>query len=249
MLTWSPNSKRCSTDSFFLLVLTCLLTSVAPKASASINKNIRGQILTEIHGNASPSFEKLLSAWERRYGTGAVPALIDVARDHRATDPDRYVALMGVAKIGGRNSAPLLSPLLRDPSWMIRDGALRALAALDCRDSGAQILPLLKDPALVVRLEAIQSVEKLKPDGVAKALLAVVADSQNYHHGKAQWVPERALDALLHLRTLRAISDSESHAVALRLSALLENRRSPALDDPALKEQIAQTVRALTAAD
>ncbi|HTL11153.1 MAG TPA: hypothetical protein VL588_01615, partial [Bdellovibrionota bacterium] len=44
--------------------------------------------------------------------------------------------------------------------------------------------------------EAAGAVGILRPEGSVTALLEAIRDRQNYHHGKAQWVPQRALESL-----------------------------------------------------
>jgi HEAT repeat protein len=250
MPTLSLNSKKCSmaeslrrscgttgATAVRLLLFFCLVCSPQARAS-SVNK---AEILSDIRHHATQnSFDALLSSWEKRYGTPAVPILVGVAQDKTASDSERYVAVMGIAKIGGKESAHLLTSFLKDKSWMVRDGTLRALSALNQSQTAPAILPLVNDAALVVRLEAIRSVEKLRPEGSARALLAAIIDPINYHRGKAQWVPQKALEVLQHMKTLNVFSQSESHEAAMKLAALLENSR-----DPSLKPQIAATLRTL----
>jgi HEAT repeat protein len=113
---------------------------------------------------------------------------------------------MGAARLGGPKVAPRIAPLLRDSSWMLRSGALRALAALGDASTGPQVLPLLKDPSLAVRLEAVAATRRLRPPGAAQALLGVLGSGDNYHGGKALWVPGRALAALTALHATEAAS-------------------------------------------
>ena len=211
MQTWLLNSKRCSTVRGAALFAFCFALSLIPSASFA---SISNEIVQDIHRRNSASFDGLLSIWEKHYGTRAVPALLEVAKDRSLVDADRYVAIMGAAKIGGTGSAPLLTPLLKDASWMIRNGALRALAALGNPKTAQNVLPLLSDIALVVRLEAVQTVEKLKPRGASAALVAAVRAPENYHGGHAQWVPQRALAALRHLRSQKNLTEFESRDAA-----------------------------------
>jgi HEAT repeat protein len=249
MQTLSVNSKKCSTVNFRTIGVFAAISAISVvsfsifsnPAQAFQTRPLSNVLLGDIRHSTSPSFNPLLQSWEQKYGTAVVSPLLEVARNKSASDSERYVAVMGIAKIGGKASAPLLSPFLKDSSWMIRNGTLRALTALKHPETSAAVLPLVKDPALVVRLEAVQSVEKLHPEGSLKALLAAIDDSENYHHGKAQWVPQRALLALQHLQTQNEISQLETRETATKLAALLERPK-----DPALKPQIEATLRHFT---
>jgi hypothetical protein len=259
MLTWWPNLKKCSTVEISLITFTLglVLTStqarasfagrgplgtVADSANATLSDHPSeppSQVILrrEITGRASTSFEPLLQSWQYRYGSLAVAPLLQLASANGAgkglEDTDRYIALMGAAKLGGSGAAPLLTRFLKDSSWMIRSGALRALTALGNPATASAVLPLLHDPALVVRLEAVEAVRKLQPTGAAEALCAALEQSANYHGGKAQWVPQKALEALA---TLRAPSK-----FAAQLKPLLDHE-----NDPELQKQTITTLESLT---
>lgn len=175
--------------------------SKIPPESERIAQTLR----REIHASKSHSFLALLQKWQDRYGTQAISPLLQVASDSSLDDSDRYAALMGAAKLGGTATTPWVVPYLKDRSWMLRSGALRALTALQNQDSAQSVLPLLRDPALVVRIEAIEAIEKLHPTGSTQALLQAIEAPQNYHAHKAQWVPQRALRALKNLGAREAI--------------------------------------------
>lgn len=230
MQTWWPSSKKCLTAS----ALT-VLCAVRAFASTPPTSEISRQLLSDLHRSSKQSFSTLLSEWQNHYGTEAVGALLLLAQRKDLPDPDRYIALMGAAKIGGRESAPLLAPLLNDSSWMIRNGAVRALGALNHPLTGHAILARLHDPALVVRVEAVQAAEKLHPIGSAAALANTLRDPANYHSGKAQWVPQRALQALAVLREHDWISQDEFRSIVPTLKAELQNLRDPELRAPLQK--------------
>jgi len=177
------------------------------------------------------SFEPLFRRWEERYGSRAVPPLLEISRDARASDPQRYIGIMGIARLGGKEAAPLLVPFLKDTSWMIRAATLRALSALEKADTASAVLPLLRDPALVVRMEAVSAIELLKPIGAADALVEALFFEGNYREGKALWVPQKALSAL---KTLHAVE------TAPRLRPLLDHS-----DDLEILTQTVQTLEAL----
>ena len=223
MQTLSPNLKRCLAVSAGVLLSNWALATLPTKPSSIDLKN-------DI-ASATPSrqsFEPLFHRWEERYGARVVPALLEISRDARASDPERYIGIMGIARLGGKEAAPLLVPFLKDRSWMIRAATLRALSALNKLETAASVLPLLRDPALVVRMEAVSTTELLKPVGAASALVDTLFSEANYREGKALWVPQKALAALESLHATE---------VAGRLSPLLDHQ-----DDP---EIISQTIHTL----
>lgn len=214
----------------------------APHALASIAKPGAGTpsalaLRKEIAGSSKRSFAPLLRKWSTRYGSKAVGPLLQIARDEKTADPQRYVALMGAARLGGNASAPLLTPFLKSPSWMMRTASLRALSALKHPATSLEVLPLLRDPALVVRAEAVEAVRALKPAGAEEALAATALDPRNYHAGRAQWVPQLALAAL---RDLGARPGARS--AAPKLAPLLDR----GLSDPELQKSSFATLERLT---
>jgi HEAT repeat protein len=216
------------------LALSGLLLALSAQAAPPSAQDLLAEIQDS---RKTSSFEKLLKDWQSNYGTPAVSPLLQLAANKRIEEAQRYVALMGAAKLGGASIAPLLLPLLKDSSWMIRSGTLKALSVLHNFKGATEpeiataILPLLKDPALVVRLEAIATVELLRPEGTEDALLSVLERPQNYHRRIAQWVPQRALKALQGIRSKKAVS---------QLLPLLDRTFDPSLQKATLQalEQI-----------
>lgn len=206
-------------------------------SNQQIGFDLTQKIKSEIssHRLKNTSFEILTRSLEKTYGTQAFQPLIRIALDRKNPDPDRYIALMSAAKLGGTGATPSLLPFLHDSSWMLRGGALRALSVVGNAETGQALIPLLRDPALVVRVEAVDAIRILKPKGAADALVATLTDSSNYHAGKAQWVPQKALLALTVLRASEAVP---------KIKPILDDRRQS--QDPEFKRQLQQTVTLLS---
>ncbi|MEK6578431.1 MAG: HEAT repeat domain-containing protein [Bdellovibrionota bacterium] len=228
--------KRCLTArSSFGAVVVCAATfAFISIASASVPKNLSKRLQGEVKNRNHLAFSALLQHWEQDYGIGSVAPLLEIAKKKSNEDADRYIALMGAAKIGGTPIAPAIVPFLKDPSWMIRSGALQALARINNPKTASEILPLFKDKALVVRLQAVDISHILKPVGIEKALVAAALDPINYHQGKSQWVPQHALTALVALHAKNSAKD---------LAPLLDKK-----SDPGLQRKTLETLRALRGA-
>jgi HEAT repeat protein len=227
MQTLSLNLRRCLAVSSGALFASAIAlgtlsaraavpskTVALPAAPTSID--LKNDIASATPSKAS--FEPLFTRWEAKYGSRVVNPLLEISRDARASDPQRYIGIMGVARLGGKEAAPLLVPFLKDSSWMIRAATLRALSALDKADTASSVLPLLRDPALVVRMEAVAAIESLFFEG-------------NYRDGKALWVPQKALRALAALKATD---------VAPKLKPLLDRA-----DDLEILTQTVHTLEAL----
>jgi HEAT repeat protein len=244
MPTSSPNSKRCFARELAAATLAAAaLTLASPSPGWSAVSRAPASIEAELSRDlASPkargSFAALLRDWEDRYQSDALDPLLRIASSSSRADADRYVALMAAAKIGGTGAVPRLTPFLKSPSWMLRSGALRALSAIGVDSVGPSILPLLEDPALVVRTEAVEAVDRLRPSGAVPALLRALRSGANYHGGKALWVPQKAISALV---AMSSPGTPGALSIASELKPLLRHDR-----DPELQSHTVQALEALT---
>lgn len=224
-MTLSLNSKKCSKAERLLFTSVILLgASLKPSLHSISNLELNlgfnqcwatqdplvQVLLTEIKSQKTSTFESLLPSWEKRFGSKAVEPLIEIASHSQYSDTHRYIALMSATKIGGPSTVALLKNLLKDRSWMLRSGALKALCVLNVPETADSILPLVHDPALVVRAEAVEAIPVLKPKGASDVLISAIRDHENYHGNKAQWVPQKALLALIRLQAKETIPQLQS---------------------------------------
>ncbi|MGE4105968.1 MAG: HEAT repeat domain-containing protein [Bacteriovoracia bacterium] len=193
--------------------------------------------------NAESSFKDLVAEWEYQYGPKAVAPLIKISSDQKQDDTHRYIALMAAARLGGDGAAPLIEPFLTDRLWMLRTAAIRTLSGLSRnREVSKKIVQALRDKALVVRSEAVQAVERIYPKGDREAIAALmetVRDSSNYHRGKAQWVPQKAVEALVRLA-----DGKQNQQIARSLMDSLGQVKG--LKDPALEKKVLLALTDLT---
>ncbi len=197
--------KKCSIPSFAVFLFSLFsanlfLTHPSYAIPLSIEKDLRS-----FSKSRDTEFQPLIEQWEKRHGKKAIPDLFKIARNIKAKDTDRFIAIMAITKISGEASAPKILPLLKDKNWMVRSAALKSIELLDYKPGSHGVIQSLKDPALVIRAQAVTTLETLKPDGAVEALIAAAYDSKNYRSGNykkgtADWVPQRALAALRKLR-------------------------------------------------
>jgi HEAT repeat protein len=236
MKTSLLSSKKCLTaKAVAVLLALSSFSSISTFAANTYIAPSQATLVQDINTNPDVDFEALLQRWTNQYGSLASQPLLSIAKDKRNSDRQRYIALMGAAKLGGEAVAEKLVPLLKDKVWLIRSATLRALAALKDPATSQAVLPLLKDPALVVRVEAVEAVKVLKPEGGAQALISVLQSQDNYRFGKAQWVPQRALSALVVLHDF---------SVVPYLRPLLDHQK-----DPELQRQTIFALQMLTGID
>jgi len=128
---------------------------------------------------------------------------------------------------------------------MVRSAALKSIEILGYAPASSKVLEKLEnDPALVIRLQTIETLLRLRPEGVEQALVNAALSSKNYRpanfkKGRADWVPQRALEAL---RTLapELKSSGKSHALALQVLPLLNHAK-----DGRIRAQALHTIETL----
>ncbi len=243
-----PTSKKCLTLSFFALpsflyLFFTLLPAVCPHSASSdawaaidsskqkhsIESFLASDLAT-FRREKLTDFKSLISKWERVYGVSAIPGLKNISKDTKAKDSDRYVAILATTKIQGAKSAGEAVALLDDKNWMVRSAALKSIEILGYSPAGPKVLEkLAKDPALVIRLQAIETIIRLRPVGYEGALVSATTSGQNYRPanykaGRADWVPQRALEALRELAP-EMKREKKSHEVAQSLLTLLNGAK------------------------
>jgi hypothetical protein len=232
MPIWSPSSRRCFVPeaTLALTAAVVVLLSLAPTtARAAIPRTPVEAALRRDLASPRPdgSFAGLLRRWETLYRSEAIPPLARIAADRSRPDHERFIAVMGIARLGGPAAAERITPFLKEPSWMLRQGALRALTALRPESPAVAraTLPLLRDRALVVRSAAVDAVRALRPPGAEAALIEALRSPANYRAGRGLWVPAKALEALVELNATDR---------AGQLKPLLGHERDPELQRRAI---------------
>lgn len=201
-------------------IAACFLSGLS-QADSKNPVPILEEIRKDLKLRKSASFEFLTEHWKKTHGTHVIRPLLALAKEVNESDFDRYIAIMGLARIGGKEVAPWILPFLNDRAWMVRIGTLRALMFLNYSKAGSQIISMLRDPALVVRREVVIVIEKLHLKAGIQPLVQTLKDKKNFHKGRAQWVPNRALKALIELKAPANISKDLRH--------LLEYQQDPGL--------------------
>ncbi|MEK7692359.1 MAG: HEAT repeat domain-containing protein [Bdellovibrionota bacterium] len=212
-----------------------LATKKGASASAG-GRDIASILMKDIDALQRGPFERQFMEWELKFGSGAVAPLTKIVGNARLDDSKRYVALMGIARLGGAEAAPILVPSLKDRSWLLRSGALKAISALGNASVAGAILPLVEDRALVVRVEAIEAIVRLRPIGSVSALTKALTAESNFRNGRALWVPRRALEALVKLGGKEAVPT---------IATLLSHDQDPELQASAIASLEALTGRVL----
>jgi HEAT repeat protein len=203
----------------------------ASSATSPTPEALKGRIHRSMQ--KGQSLKDFYAQLAHEYGGAAVKPLLEIAGDDRNDDETRWAALFGLARLAGKESLGVIGKFLSNPSWMLRDAALKTAAALDAKEMAPQIAKRLKDDALIVRTTAVQAIEHLGLKQLAPKLVDALFDPANFHGGKALWI---------HKYILQAIREFHYDAAAPKLVELLQKSEH----DSALQAQVIQTLESLT---
>ena len=122
-------------------------------------------------------------------GGQSVEALIEVMKNGKYPDKNRWMATFLLGQIMGDKSAPFLSKFLKHPHWVMRMASLKTMLALKQKNYAPQYASLLKDDSFIVRSQALDTIRTLKTAEVAPQVWAMLYDKKNYYqptmNGKA----------------------------------------------------------------
>lgn len=130
-----------------------------------------------------------LKAETLKHSGQSVEALIEVMKNGKYPDKNRWVATFLLGQIMGNKSAPFLAKFLKHPNWVMRMASLKTMLALKQQDYGNHYAMLLKDDSFIVRSQALDNIRTLKIAKSAPQVWEMLYDKKNYYqptiNGKA----------------------------------------------------------------
>lgn len=170
-------------------LLSSLIISIS--AHASINSSeVKDALLQKYMINYSDKNQiAALKSETLKHGGKSVEALIEVMKNGKYPDKNRWVATFLLGQIMGDKSAPFLAKFLKHPNWVMRMASLKTMLALKQKDYGAHYAMLLSDDSFIVRSQALENIRSLKLAKTAPQVWAMLYDKKNYYeptlNGKA----------------------------------------------------------------
>lgn len=116
----------------------------------------------------------------------SVPALIQVMKNSKYPDKNRWIATFLLGKIMGKRSAPFISKFLKHPNWVMRLASLKTLLALGDRSYAGMYALALKDNSYIVRTQAIENIRKLRLSKYSANVWQMLYDKRNYYSPKGK---------------------------------------------------------------
>ncbi|MDD4974303.1 MAG: HEAT repeat domain-containing protein [Bacteriovorax sp.] len=171
------NFKWLQSTFLFTALLFCMTVN------ASINANeVKNILLQKYMINYSDKNQIAdLKAETLKHGGQSVEALIEVMKNGKYPDKNRWVATFLLGQIMGEKSAPFLAKFLKHPSWVMRMASLKTMLALRQKDYGTHYAMLLADDSFIVRSQALENIRTLKITNTAPQVWAMLYDKKNYY--------------------------------------------------------------------
>ena len=184
---------RCFTVLPKLLLVTIFLVSFFTSfdSFASINNiELKNSLLQKYSINYTDKKQiAALKTETLNNGGQSVEALIEVMKNGKYPDKNRWVATFLLGQIMGDKSAPFLSKFLKHPNWVMRMASLKTMLALKQKEYGPHYAMLLSDDSFIVRAQALENIRILKIEKSAPQVWAMLYDKKNYYqptiNGKA----------------------------------------------------------------
>lgn len=159
---------------FFLISFSSLKASIEP---ANIKDTLLKKYAVSYESKTQLADLKNLTL---KNGKNSVEALVEVMKNGKYPDKNRWMATFVLGEIMGEKSAPFVSKFLRHPSWVMRMASLKTLLALKEKNYGSQYALMLSDDSLLVRTQALENIKQLKIEKSAPQVWAMLYDKKNY---------------------------------------------------------------------
>ncbi len=122
-----------------------------------------------------------LKAETLNYGGQSVEALIEVMKNGKYPEKNRWVATFLLGQIMGDKSAPFIAKFTKHPNWIMRMASLKTLLALKQDKFGGEYARLLSDESLIVRTQALENIKTLKLQKYSANVWSMLYDRRNYY--------------------------------------------------------------------
>ncbi|EQC52383.1 HEAT repeat domain-containing protein [Bacteriovorax sp. DB6_IX] len=173
--------KKISLAALFLLLT---VSTPAKIDSKSMKNTVTLKLEKQFSRNLANKEMKKLKSHVLKMKGKSVPALINVMKNEKFPDKNRWMATFLLGQIMGKKSAPFISEFSKHPNWVMRMASLKTLTALKQDSYKSVYKRLLKDDSMIVRYQALESVKKLDLRDLSGNIWAMLYDKRNYHISK-----------------------------------------------------------------
>jgi hypothetical protein len=168
----------------------CFALSLS-SANASVDINASNKVITQslLKKFSKQNSKKELLALKKEvlsHKGKSVPALVEVMKNGKYPEKNKWVATFMLGQVMGKKSAPFVSKFLKHPSWVMRMASLKTLLALKGKEYKRSFSTALKDKSFIVRSQALDNISKLNLTSEAPFVWQMLYDKRNYYNPKAE---------------------------------------------------------------
>jgi HEAT repeat protein len=170
-------------------------------------------------------------------------------------DEVRVLTLQTLFHIAGEKLLPLYIQSLRDPSWKVREGAVRALSSLTNPEITTFLLPLLEDENSQVRVMVVKAIARFPGNQAMEVLLSRLEDPEprvryevckQLKNFNSPYVIQRLIECLQDPSGMVRLAAIESLCHFKAVEALEPLRQLVQVQDPDLVKEATQAIKILT---
>ena len=164
------------------IVSTLLIGLISFSSFAAIpNASVKDVLLQKYASNYESKAQlEELKKITLQNGGQSVEALIEVMKNGKYPDKNRWMATFMLGQIMGDKSAPFIAKFFKHPSWVMRMASLKTMLALKQDKYAGAYAMMLNDESLLVRAQALENIRRLKISKAAPQVWAMLYDKKNY---------------------------------------------------------------------
>lgn len=172
---------------FYKVCLFSVLLSATPSTFATtklslVARKLKSNLLTQFSKTTHTkddvtSLQKYVISLKGK----SVPALIEVMKNGKYPEKNRWVATFLLGRVMGSKSAPFISKFTKHPNWIMRMASLKTLLSLGQKKYASTYSSLLKDKSFIVRNQALDNIKHLNLKSQASFVWEMLYDKKNYY--------------------------------------------------------------------
>ena len=208
----------------FLILLSFIFTN---NTYAAINSSaVKSSLLNKYMINYTDKAQiAILKSETLKQGGQSVEALIEVMKNGKYPDKNRWMATFLLGQIMGEKSAPFLSKFLQHPHWVMRMASLKTMLALKQKGYSRQYATLLRDESFIVRAQALDNIRTLNSTEAAPQVWEMLYDKKNYYQPTHKGKPLKAKRSNIIKNVILTVGDLKFEKARLPLIKMIQKDR------------------------
>lgn len=190
------------------------------------NSDIKNSLLQKYSQNYNDKIQIAQLKMETlKHGGQSVEALIEVMKNGKYPDKNRWMATFLLGQIMGEKSAPFLAKFLQHPHWVMRMASLKTMLALKQKNYSKDYVKLLSDDSFIVRSQALENIRLLSLNESAPHVWAMLYDKKNYYQPTMNGKALKAKRSNIIKNVILTIGDLKFEKARLPLIKMIQKDR------------------------